>query len=168
MGHFILLSCSFNCNKRRIIAQNGSPLTPHPHGKNDTIVFWPLPFTYPSLYKRCHVCPTNDHPRKTIPIKGNSIWRKLRHWTAKKIQYLLWNCIVVKVFNTLFHGQVPVKISHFCFLFIRNIHFILFWRQWWYSLYAKKKGYSYLDKFLTEQSHSIFMVFGKKFLKSMK
>lgn len=141
---------------------------PHPHGKYDTIVFWPLPFTYPSLYKRCHVCPTNDHPRKTIPIKGNSIWRKLRHWTAKKIQYLLWNCIVVKVFNTLFNGQVPVKISHFCFLFIRNIHFILFWRQWWYSLYAKKKGYSYLDKFLTEQSHSIFMVFGKKFLKGMK
>lgn len=30
------------------------------------------------------------------------------------------------MFNTLFHGQVPVKISHFCFLFIRNIHFILF------------------------------------------
>lgn len=83
--YFIVLF--FWCNKRRIIAQNGSPLAPHPHGKNETIVFWPLPFTYPSLYKRRHVCPTNDHPRKTIPIKGNSIWRKLRHWTARKIQY---------------------------------------------------------------------------------
>lgn len=29
---------------------------------------------------------------------------------------------------------------------------------------CKKKGYSYLDKFLTEQSHSIFMVFEKKIL----
>lgn len=44
------------------------------------------------------------------------------------------------MFNTLFHGQVPVKISHFCFLFIRNISFYTFLETVMVFLICKKKN----------------------------